>query len=190
MPELFLTEREFANAKSLLAAVPHPRVALHPISTFSTKNWQHRRWEEVVKDNSRYAFVQIGNATERRIAGTVDLRGTSLRVAFAVIGACDALVGVDSGMAHAATALGIPCVVLFGASSTAVYGHDVNANLSANARVKCQPCLELLFDETCPFDNKCMRGITVDAVSIELTRIVSGRSGSAGSGEFSLVRTK
>ena len=171
-PELYLTQDELMYAEETLRDVPRPRVAIHPISTFANKNWLHQRWEEVVKNQPQCSFIQVGMRSEPRIAGTIDLRGTSLRGAFSIIACCAALLGVDSGMVHAATALRIPCVVLFGASSAAVYGHDTNINISANAKVKCSPCLELLFHDACPFANKCMHGIEVSSVGEALGQIL------------------
>lgn len=175
-PELYLTDREEALAKAMLEKVAHPRIAIHTTSNFTSKNWMQSEWAALVGRNTGYRFVQIGGANEKLVEGAVDMMGTPLRVAFALIGACDALVGVDSAMAHAATAMGIPSVVLFGASSSAVYGHIGNIALSANSDVRCPPCLELLFEADCPFDNKCMRAINAEVVSRALESLLAARS--------------
>ena len=170
-PELFLTDDERALGRRLVQNLPRPSIAVHPISTFEPKNWPHDRWEQLVAQRPEWSFVQIGGAGETPIRGAADMRGKSLRVTFSIIGACDALVGVDSGMVHAAAALRKPSVVLFGPSSPMVYGHVGLVHL--RAKVDCEPCLGILRDDLCPFNNKCINAISIAAVDERLSEVVT-----------------
>lgn len=177
-PEIYLNCGEVSQGLQDISRLRRPCVAIHPFSTFDSKNWAPARWEQVVRLRPEWSFVQIGGATDPKIAGVNDLCGTSLRRAFAIVRACDALVGVDSVMAHAATAFGVPSAVLFGASSPRVYGHHVNANLRAEGI--CDPCLELLFYEPCPFNKKCLAAIDPLAVEQILSKLL-GKDGTTSS---------
>ncbi|MDQ6942081.1 MAG: glycosyltransferase family 9 protein [Candidatus Eremiobacteraeota bacterium] len=168
-PVLALSPREHEEAAELLRdrAVP---VAIHSSAYSSAnKNWRIENWEAFVRENESRSFVQLGLASEPRVAGTSDLRGLPLRVSFAVIARSTAFVGVDSGLAHAAVALGVPSVVLFGASNPAVYGHEQSINLYS--RAPCSPCFEILGSEPCPYGTPCVNDIAVAEVSAALRRL-------------------
>lgn len=161
-PQLFLSEQERTIGCDLLAKLKRPCIALHTTSAFANKNWFQENWERVVAQFAQCTFVQVGRKIERQVRGAVDFRGTSLRVAFSIIRQCDALLAVDSAMAHAAAAFRVPSTVLFGPSSASVYGHTSAVNVCGNCT--CLPCLEVLFGDACPFENRCMRAIGVDMV--------------------------
>lgn len=165
-PELVLSPDEHMKAGELLHGSADP-VAVHASAYSSAnKNWRIESWEALVRNNAQHTFVQLGLGSEPRVRGTVDLRGLPLRVSFAVIARSSAFVGVDSGLAHAAAAVGTPAVVLFGASTPAVYGHAQNVNLYH--RAACSPCFDILGSEPCPYGNPCVNDITEAEVSVAL----------------------
>jgi heptosyltransferase-2/heptosyltransferase-3 len=100
------------------------------------KYWPRERWAEVLKflrkDCPRHAILLLGtgpefalNAELARLAGIEGLHNVAddlpiPRLA-ALLARAAALVGVDSGPAHAAAAVGCPQVVLFGKASATLY---------------------------------------------------------------------
>ena len=86
---------------------------------------------------------------------------TDLRLFAGLLASCHAFVSNDSGAMHLAAAAGVPVAAIFGPTDervTAPLGnHDVIIH-----QVFCRPCM--LRD--CPIDHRCMRGISVDTVSI------------------------
>jgi len=77
------------------------------------------------------------------IDGCVNLSGkTSVAEMFAVLEMCDVVIAGDSGILHAANALGVPCVGLFGPvdPDLRVRGFPRCTTVSGNANAKCSPC--------------------------------------------------
>ncbi len=91
------------------------------------KNWPLDRWAEVTKWAHEHdlAVAQLrGDEQEPLVEGIVaDVCGRSLREAFACIRGASLVVSVDTMAHHAAAALGIPSVVLWGRSKPEHFGY-------------------------------------------------------------------
>jgi ADP-heptose:LPS heptosyltransferase len=162
-PDCFLTESEEIEGRNTISKYPNPVVIHVTGKSTQNKNWLVKNWEALVLNNPFYNYLQIGMADEEPVRGAVDLRGTtSLRQAFAIIKAANAFIGVDSVFAHVATAFQRPAVVLFGATTPAVWGYDVNQNLYSAPH--CSPCIDILQYDPCPYERQCMSNITVSDV--------------------------
>lgn len=100
------------------------------------KFWSQERWAEVLKflreDCPRHAILLLGtgpefalNAELARLAGIEGLYNVAddlpIPRLVALLARAVALVGVDSGPAHAAAAVGCPQIVLFGKASPTLY---------------------------------------------------------------------
>ena len=97
----------------------------------------------------------------RDLPGVHSLAGeTSLGGLFALLEGARLVIANDSGAPHAAAALGVPAVVLFGSTSpawTAPAGERVRVLQHVG---HCNPC----FRRTCPTQLECFHGIAVDEV--------------------------
>ena len=161
-PELFLTRKEILAASGRLRPYPQP-IAIHVVGSCTpNKLWPLENWTSVIRELSRYTFVQLGTQQEPLIPGAVDMRGLRLRDSFATLGTCATFVGVDSVLAHAAVALKVPALVLFGPTTPIIWGHATAASLYGNLR--CSPCVDILRDGTCPYRVACMQAITPESV--------------------------
>jgi ADP-heptose:LPS heptosyltransferase len=80
----------------------------------------------------------------------------------AIIANSNLFLGVDSFWAHAATALRVKALVLFGDTSPNHFGHDSNLNIYK--KVSCSPCIDWIHGYSCPYSKKCMELITVEDV--------------------------
>jgi ADP-heptose:LPS heptosyltransferase len=121
-------------------ALPAPAWArgatlLHPGAGSAARQWPPERWAEVARGERRRGrrVVVTGASAERALAlevaeragldsgaalaGSTDLLGLT-----ALVAAAGAVVSGDTGVAHLATALGTPSVVLFGPVSPAEWG--------------------------------------------------------------------
>jgi ADP-heptose:LPS heptosyltransferase len=128
-------------------------VALQPTATLFTKQWPEERFAEVARRLQRefgLAVVVTGAPHERALLERVEASGAGERALFwsdldleelfALIGRSRLFVGNDSGPTHAAAALGIPVVVVWGSSSIAAWrpwGTDHEVVASA---LPCMPC--------------------------------------------------
>ncbi len=92
-----------------------------------------------------------------------------------VLCSLEALVGNDSGPAHAAAVLGVPALALFGptdARRTAPLG---SATAVAGLDLSCSPCMR----SRCPLDHRdCMRRLSVEEVESGLLNLID-QSGEA-----------
>ena len=108
---------------------------VHPGAAQVSRHWPVERWAEVARGlaAARHDVRITGGAGERErcdqvavaagldaaqvLAGRTDLLGLT-----ALVGAARLLVSVDTGVAHLATALGTPSVVLFGPTPPQLWG--------------------------------------------------------------------
>jgi ADP-heptose:LPS heptosyltransferase len=170
-PEIYLQPQELERARRWIASFTAP-VALHVVGRCSgNKLWAVENWTTLVRECPDLQFIQLGLDDEPLIPGAVDMRALPLRQSFAITALCRAFVGVDSGPAHAAGALKVPAVVLFGPTPPKVWGHPTAVNLYVPQR--CAPCIDTLYSGTCPYDSACMNAISVEAVKEALRRILS-----------------
>lgn len=100
--------------------LPGAYVAVHGQSNQPIRDWTSRGWERLVHrvtSELRMDVVEIGGESVVRRAGTghVDLTGrTTILESAEVLRRARAFVGIDSGPAHLANAVGAPAVLLLG----------------------------------------------------------------------------
>jgi glycosyl transferase family 9 (putative heptosyltransferase) len=107
------------------------------ISGRSTKQWKLEHWSELVgfikKEYPAYKIIQLGSKTGRGIDGVDEclLNKTTLTEAFDYLRHSALHIDGDSGLVHAATAMGTKCVVLFGPTPHYFYGYPKNVNITS-----------------------------------------------------------
>lgn len=128
-PLLVLTQEEQQSAIRRTAAVPAPRVVLHP-GGFAARRWKVEHYWSVAHQliGAGFGVVLTGTAAERDWfyaeggapdapidrPGMLDLMGQlCVRELMGVIGASHVVVSGATGPAHVAAALGVPTVSLF-----------------------------------------------------------------------------
>ncbi len=163
------TPDEAAAAESLLAGLPHPIVAACVGSSCPARAWFPEPTAEVLSalhDRHGGSAVLLGMpadgpfalAVARHARGPVrDLVGrTTLRQLLAVLARATIAVGPDSGALHLASAVGVPVVSLWGATSAARSTPFGSERWAVQGDAPCMPC----FLRTCPIERVCMRAIT------------------------------
>ena len=145
----------------------------------ATKTWNWTSWNEFVRTfKAEYPdirVIQLGTTTARPIDGVDEclVNQTTLAEAFELISKSLVHIDGDSGLTHAATALGVPCVVLFGPTPDYFFGYPQNANL--RAKTCSDACFWLKPDwlARCPIGYtapKCMDDISTAEVLCAVTR--------------------
>lgn len=177
-PALYLEPEEVDGAAQFLQEIDLPGegpwVGLSPGAAYGpAKRWPPERFAalgETLQQEFGARLVLLGGKEERPVADlvkehlqkpVVDLVGrTTLRQALGVLSQLRLLVTNDSGLMHAAAALSVPLVALFGSTDPVATGP-----FSARATVirhpwPCSPC----FKRTCEAGYACLNAITVDEV--------------------------
>jgi heptosyltransferase II len=175
---LRLTDAERAAGRQRLGGAT--AVALIPGSEWETKRWPAPRFAEL----ARLALargrtpVLLGSPGEQLLCaqiaamapGALDLCGGPVGEALGVLSACEGAVGGDSGLVHAARALGIPTVALFGPTDPGRHvwgGKQVFVSLGLD----CAPCSDH-GSRRCPLGHhRCLSELPAERVARELAGI-------------------
>lgn len=178
-PALYLREEETAAAAKLLASTGSgsgsgPWVGLSPGAAYGpAKRWPPERFAALGRELAREfgaRLVLLGGPGEAPVANLVktqlglpvlDLAGkTDLRQALAVLSHLNLLVTNDSGLMHAAAALGVPLVALFGSTDPAATGPFTPRATVLRQPLPCSPC----WRRTCALGYACLTAIGVEEV--------------------------
>ncbi len=113
------------------------------------KDWGWARWQALLRRRRDLDWVQLGAGGTRIVDGARHVATTDFRAACAVLAGARAAVLPEGGLHHAAAALNVPAVVVFGAmTSPANTGYDSHVNLfdplggesPCGQRVPCDHC--------------------------------------------------
>jgi heptosyltransferase-2 len=165
-PRLEIPAAEIAEARKRFG-LPERYAVLCPGAEYGPA----KRWPHFAALSERLALpaVAVGSAGDAGAAAGIrgaNLAGkTSLDEALRIIAGAQVVVSNDSGLMHAAAALGRPQVAIFGSSSPE---HTPPASPAARVlwlKLECSPC----FARECPLGHfRCMKEITVDQVLAQI----------------------
>jgi len=207
LPRLYLSEGEIVWAENQLPQKKGKWIGLNPGARWHTKEWIAENYIELIERLRRdnYNIVLFGDRdnsdlTERIRSGlSRDIKGTdvldmvgktSLRQLFALISRCEVLVSTDSGPMHAASALDIPVVALFGPTVRG-FGFFPRGEKSIvlEKELPCRPC-SLHGTNRCRRQNKeCMEKITVDEVERAIENLLHGGQNLLGYNKVIVIQT-
>jgi len=158
---------------------------IHPAAAFATKQWAADRFARVVEylAESGFASVAIAGPSEKEVLKSVIENCSAKIVTFeltlpevtALATRSRFFVGNDSGIAHIASAVGTPSVVIFGSSNIA---HWRPWNQSASEVVfeemECQPCHGYFCEK---FEQpECILRVPVSRVTAAIERVCKTRT--------------
>lgn len=139
----------------------------------ATKQWKWTHWNTLVKAIKErypdYEIIQLGAETARPIDG-VDVNlisQTKILEAFDIISKSSLHIDGDSGLAHAATHLSVPCVTMFGPTPQEFYGYKENINLRTTTCKEACFWLKRDWLSQCPIGHnapKCMDDLDPEVV--------------------------
>ena len=135
----------------------------HVKGTFAgNKAWIWDRWQEVAK-RAPAPVLQIGTGNRPLLPGAKFVKTKTIRHAFAILAQARLLVCTDSAMHHAAAALGIPAVVIWGARTNPdILGYPEHRNIWTGTGVGCGAM------DQCSHCRDGMRAVTTDMVVKEI----------------------
>ncbi len=190
-PEFALTDAEGDAAAQWLGEGDWLAVApgggRNPRDSVGEKRWPPGRFAEVCRRVSAGGFrvvllggpcdVRAAREVEKGAPSVLNLAGaTEWGETAAVIRRAGRFLGVDSGPAHLATAVGAEAVVLFGPTSPdCLYAPGLASPVVSPAR--CSPCYANMPFPGCPRGGGCMEMITARAVMDALAPVLEGGGG-------------
>jgi len=183
-PRLFPTpedDKAQREAKSKVG-ITRPVIALHGTNISEAKRWPADHWGKLIEglprdrdivligtEGERPQMEAIAGSCERKVflmAGLLGLPGLA-----AFLRDCELLIGLDSGPAHIAAAVGTPVLSLYSGTNLAEQWAPRGPRVRVlQKKTPCSPCER----QVCPFDNECMRLITVEDVLGEVGAILRG----------------
>ncbi len=162
--DLYLTDSEIAGAKRTVKKLG-PFVVIEPnISgkcAATNRDWGFKKWQKVVDElHDKTVFVQLGDAGIRSLKNVTRIITKNFRTACAILSFAKLFVGTEGGLHHAAAALDVRAVVIFGGrSSPRTAGYPLHTNLYVE--LPGSPCGEIKKCEHC---KKCMEKISAKYV--------------------------
>mgnify|MGYP001172253366 CR=1 FL=1 len=143
---LTVTEHEKSEAVKLVGKPPF--ISIVPGAAWTQKQWPTKKYVELIQ-NLKIPVVIIGAKKdticfqiEEKVPSVINLAGkTSLRRALAVLSKSSHVVGGDTGLTHAAEALGISVSMILGPTSSET-GAGIHLPISTNIQksIWCRPC--------------------------------------------------
>jgi len=186
LPELFVSEIEKKQSSIFLKekGVKKPYIAIIPGAAWTQKRWLVENYCKLIaelKNHKNVDFVILGGKTDdicNQIAKCdstfINLQGqTSLRESMAIIARSKFIIGADTGLTHAAEALGKRVVMILGPTSRET-GAGVNRDDSVsieNRDVWCRPCSQTGKRKCYRDEQYCITTITTEFV---LSKIIEG----------------
>jgi lipopolysaccharide heptosyltransferase II len=160
-----------------------PVALIHPAAAFDTKQWAISNFARVAEKLSARGFrcVAISAPSEKQViaelvenssAQLTTFTDLSLPEVTALAAYSHLFVGNDSGIAHIASAVQTPSVVIFGSSNVAHWRPWTIAPAEVvREELPCQPCPGYFCAE---FDApECIRRVTVERVTEAIERVIS-----------------
>lgn len=191
IPELSLEVKinltETLTQKLAQVGIAQEFILIHPSAAFSSKQWETKRFVEIIKylyDSYKLLSVVAVAPHEAKVAFEIQ-KNTKTPVAIftelnlselmALISLSKAFLGNDSGPAHIAAAFKKPVVVIFGSSNSEVWHPWSKMPYKLlKANLPCIPCPGYSCSEF-P-EPECIKQITVRNVISALDEILSTRS--------------
>jgi len=171
-PYLFLTENERGKAAWANGNIAIQSSGLASSFPMHNKQWYPERFQAVVNAlYNEFDFVQVGSAIDPKLDHVDDLRGTSIRESAAILHHSRLYVGTAGFVMHLARAVECPSVIIYGGREAPWQsGYICNANLYTP--LACAPCWRW---NTCDFDRKCMKDISVEDVVFQIREMINKR---------------
>ena len=171
------------SAEARLEGARGPFAALCIGSEWETKIWPSEHFAALADRLAERGLTPIllGGPREKPLATAVQARagaqcidttGNPVGEALALIARCRLCVGGDSGLVHAARALGVPTVAVFGPTATAA--HEMGPRERAvTLGLDCSPC-SVHGQRRCPLGHhRCMRDLPAERVLLECEAVLA-----------------
>lgn len=187
-PRLEFSEKRIRIAEQELSsrgiAPSMPSIVVHPFAGWRYREWPHANTIELIRrilsdsaihvaligardeeDKLKWMSEQIGNSEDITI-----LAGENLATLAVLLRRSLLFIGNDSGPIHLASALGVPCIGLFGPALPHITGPVRTKNRFLYHSLECSPCRQRYCIRP---QNSCLSLITVEEVYAHVKEVLS-----------------
>jgi ADP-heptose:LPS heptosyltransferase len=198
LPPLGVPHQPFSLPGALTAPTPSwpagfehlhsaPFVALQAGGSTPYKQWSTKRFAQIARNLHQQhglTVALVGGETDARLCDDLCRRSElggkaicstagrfSLTQTAALLAQAKLFVGIDSGLAHMATALSRPTVVLFGPSNPDKWSSRGPGQVIARRPQPCAPCAIFGYHKPCD-SIACMKAISVDDVMAAIAEAI------------------
>jgi heptosyltransferase-2 len=140
-PKLYVEEKTKDAVKKKFS-LPHPFIAISPISNFFLKTWKQEHFVKLSKSLDKPVVILSDKRLKAfdNIKNVLNLSGlTSLKEFLAVISLSSLVIANDSSSVHIANAFGIKAISIYCATS-ASYGFYPTNGFYLEPKLYCHPC--------------------------------------------------
>jgi predicted lipopolysaccharide heptosyltransferase III len=174
---------ETINQRLAAVGLTDRKIALiHPAAAFATKQWATENFARIVDYVAERGFAPVAVAApheqavlENLVAESsvhIETFDLSLPEVTALAAKAQLFVGNDSGIAHIASAVGTPCVVIFGSSNIAHWRPWNSAPAEiVFEQMPCQPCHGYFCEKFA--QPECILRVPVARVAAAIDRVLS-----------------
>lgn len=153
------------------------------------KHWGGKKFAQLadqLADKKQVKIVLAGSASEKSIiediaglmrAESIHLIGLDLIDFLALLSESGLLITNDGGPLHMAVGLGVKTISIFGPVDDLVYGpfpRDEQRHIAVKKYLDCRPCYQNFRLPPCPYDQRCLTGISVDEVFAAAEKLLNG----------------
>jgi heptosyltransferase-3 len=169
------------------ALIDMPFAVIHPAAAFATKQWAADKFGRVAEDLSSHGLgvVVLTTPSEKPIIEELQRNSAATVAAFtdlslpeitALLARARLFVGNDSGIAHIASAVRTPSVVIFGSSNTAHWRPWASAAAEVVLEeMECQPCHGYFCEKFA--EPECIKRVPVERVVAATQRVLRESAG-------------
>lgn len=138
-----------SDAEKVFGAAHSGHILLEPHTKGTAggnKSWGWARWEAIAGLLRGLPLAQMGPVGVKVLPGVKFIPTAGFRDACAVLAGARAFVGAEGGLHHAAAALGIPAVVIFGGfispenTGYAMHRNLFTGGIACGSRMPCEHC--------------------------------------------------
>lgn len=155
--EVWLNTINDAKAREIVSFIPDKKILIQAFSRFPQKNWLDEYWEQIFEYISNELKAQIFFAGGKRDIkkyqnimkniqsnldiSPIDMSGRlSIPETMSLIKTMDLVIGIDSGLIHAAAALDVPSILLHGPTSLVRWQPRSDKCIVLSRHFSCSPC--------------------------------------------------
>ena len=171
--ELENTNILFNNIKSKFGSkkkIVHIEPNIKKSTGYINRDWGFEKWQSVVNElKDKILFIQTSFNNQKILKNVLNINNTNFRIACSLMSKTHLFIGAHGGMSHAAAALNLKAVVIFGGFiNPKTLGYSIHKNIYIDDILS--PCGSKY---ECNHCKKCLESIKVKNIIYEIENILN-----------------